>query len=296
VASIRAYDTAKGERRYEVRYRDAGGRDRSRVFSARKDAQAFKVDVERRHQAGILYQAPPERFGEVAQAWLDRFVIGAAGHVRPRPKTIRVAEDCLRYLAPLNDLAVERIRRAHVEDLLARIATHAPRRAEMTLSQLKRVLKSAEDRGQQVDRAIYGIRIAKADEREPRFLTWDEAEELESWMSEYVRRIVPVAILSMLRRGEILGLRDSDVDFETVRSPSSRNVRTASGCRRRRAPVGAPWTSGREPSRSSASSSSRARRRPTVTSSPQPREGRSTATTSSAGFSSPPPAPPEFPS
>ncbi|HYM64035.1 MAG TPA: site-specific integrase, partial [Gaiellaceae bacterium] len=78
---------------------------------------------------------------------------------------------------------------------------------------LKRILRAAEDRGQQVDRAIYGIRIAKADEREPRFLTWDEAEELESWMPEQIRRIVPVAILTMLRRSEILGLRDSDIDF-----------------------------------------------------------------------------------
>lgn len=213
MASIRTRRTARGERRYDVRYHDAAGRGCSRTFSVHKDAQAFKLDIERRQQAGILYQAPPERFGEIAQAWLERFVIGAAGRVRPRPKTIRVAEDCLRYLAPLNELAVEGIRRPHVEDLLASIATHAPRRAEMTLTQLKRVLKWAEERGQQVDRAMYGIRIAKADEREPRFLTWEEAEELQSWMPEYACRIVPVAILTMLRRSEILGLRDEDVDF-----------------------------------------------------------------------------------
>jgi hypothetical protein len=106
MASIGSYRTAKGARRYEVRYRDSTGRNRSRVFSVHKDALAFKLDVERRRQAGALYQAPPERFGDVAQAWLERFVIGAAGRVRPRPKTIRVAEDCLRYLAPLNEIAL----------------------------------------------------------------------------------------------------------------------------------------------------------------------------------------------
>jgi integrase len=213
MASISSYRTAKGDRRYEVRYWDAVGRNRSRAFSVHKEALAFKLDVERRRQAGILFQAPPESFGEVAQAWLERFVIGAAGRVRPRPKTIRTAEDCLRYLAPLNELPLERIRRPHVEDLLARIATHAPRRAEMALSLLRRILKAAEERGQQVDRAIYGIRMARADEREPRFLTWEEAEELQSWMPEYVCRIVPVAILTVLRRAEILGLRDDDIDF-----------------------------------------------------------------------------------
>ncbi len=213
MAWIRSHRTAKGQRRYEVCYRDADGRERSRTFSVHKDAQAFKLDVERRRQAGALYQAAPERFGEVAQAWLERFMIGAAGHRRPRPKTIRAAEDSLRCLAPLADLPVEQIRRAHVEDLLASIAADAPRRAEMALSLLKRVLRAAEDRGQQVDRAIYGTRIAKADEREPRFLTWAEAEELESWMPEFIRRIVPITILTLLRRGEIFGLRDSDIDF-----------------------------------------------------------------------------------
>src|SRR5919202_828807 len=150
MASIRPYRTAKGERRYAVRYRDQRGRHRAKVFSVVKDAQTFKLDLERRRQAGALYEAPPETFGEVSRAWLERYVIGAAGRVRPRPKTIRVAEDCLRYLAPLEDVALERIRRAHVEDLLASIATHAPRRAEMTLTLLKRILHAAEERGQHV--------------------------------------------------------------------------------------------------------------------------------------------------
>lgn len=39
-------------------------------------------------------------------------------------------------------------------------------------------------------------------------------DELRSWVPEYVSRIIPVAVLTMLRRGEILALRDRDVDFE----------------------------------------------------------------------------------
>jgi len=214
VASIRAYQTTRSERRYEVRYRDHSARERSRVFSVHRDARAFKLDVERRQQAGVLYQAPPERFGEVAAAWLERYLVGAAGRVRPRPRSVRVVEDCLGYLAPLNHLAVERIRRPQVEDLLATLAARAPRRAEMALALLKRIMRDAEERGQAVDPAVHRVRIAKPAEREPRYLSWDEAEELSSWMPEYVRRIVPVAILTMLRRGEILGLRDADLDLD----------------------------------------------------------------------------------
>src|SRR5207248_121993 len=40
------------------------------------------------------------------------------------------------------------------------------------------------------------------------------AEEVSSWMPEHVSRVVPIAILTMLRRGELLSLRDSDIDFD----------------------------------------------------------------------------------
>ena len=62
-------------------------------------------------------------------------------------------------------------------------------------------LKSAEERGLPVDTAVYAVRMARAEEREPRSLTWQEADELRSWMPEYVGRIVPIAILTRLRRG-----------------------------------------------------------------------------------------------
>lgn len=214
MATIRSYRTRRGDRRYEVRFRDPEGRQRSRSFSVHKDAQTFKLDVERKHQAGILYAAPPERFGDVAEAWFQRFERGAAGRVRPRRSTIVTAREVLAKLAPLNDLSLERIRRPVVEDLMATIAGETPRRAEMALTLLKRILRSAEARGQAVDPSVFHVRVAKPEEREPRFLTWEEAEELRSWVPEYVARIVPVAILTMLRRGEILGLRDRDVDFE----------------------------------------------------------------------------------
>lgn len=117
-------------------------------------------------------------------------------------------------LAPLNNLPLERIRAPLVEDLMAELAGRTPRRAEMALALLKRILRSAEARGQVVDPAVFYVRVARPEEREPRFLTWDEAEEVRSWMPEHVCRAVPIAILTMLRRGELLGLRDADIDLE----------------------------------------------------------------------------------
>ena len=83
----------------------------------------------------------------------------------------------------------------------------------MSLALLKRILKAAEARGQIVDHAVFAVRVASPDDREPRYLTWEEADEVRSWLPEFVSRIVPIAILTMLRRGEIIALRDRDVDF-----------------------------------------------------------------------------------
>ena len=222
MASIRSHRTRSGQRRYEVRYRDVHGRQRSRTFSVHKDAQVFRLDVERRRQTGDLYEPGPAGFADVAQAWLERFERGTAGRVRPRPKTLAVTRETLRRLAPLSAFPLEQVRRPLVEDLVGQIAVEAPRRAEMALALVKRILRSAEERGHRVDHAVYRARVGKPDEREPVFLTWDEVDDLRSWLPEHIGRIVPIAVLTLCRQGELLGLRDRDVDFEagavTVRS------------------------------------------------------------------------------
>jgi integrase len=133
--------------------------------------------------------------------------------VRSRPKSIALAREGLATLAPLSDLPIDRIRRSQVEDVIAALARRAPRRAEMTLALLKRILHAAESRGQVVDHSLYDVRVASPEDREPRFLTWEEADDVRSWMPEFVSRVVPIAILTMLRRGEVIALRDRDIDF-----------------------------------------------------------------------------------
>ncbi len=184
MASIHAYRTSKGERRYNVHFRDQQGRQRARAFSTHKDAIAFKVDVERRRQAGGLYQAQPERFSALAQSWLERYEAGTASRVRPRPRSIALARENLRHLAPLSELSVDRITQRLVEELIVTTAARTPRRAEMTLALLKRILRDGKERGQPVDPSVFRVRIARTEEREPRFLTWEEADELQSWMPE----------------------------------------------------------------------------------------------------------------
>ena len=213
MASIRAYATARGERRYEVRFRDHSSRERSRVFSVHRDARAFKLDVERRAQAGTLYQAAPERFGDVAPAWLERYVVGAAGRVRPRPRSVRVMEECLGYLAPLNALPVERVRRAVAEDLIAELAARAPRRAEMRwrpqahpAGRRGAGAKGGPGRLPTPDRQVAGARAALPHLGRGRGAPVLDARARGPDRADRDPRDA--------RRGEILGLRDSDLDLD----------------------------------------------------------------------------------
>jgi integrase len=150
----------------------------------------------------------------------------------------------MEYLAPLGPLPIDGVRRAVVEDLVATLAARAPRRAEMALALLKRILRDAEERGQPVDPSVQRMRIAKPPEREPRFLTWTEVEEVGSWCPERIRRIVPLTVLTLLRRGEALGLRDADLDLEaravsvTAQHQEGERVATKTRASRRTVDIG----------------------------------------------------------
>jgi len=53
-----------------------------------------------------------------------------------------------------------------VEDVIATLARRAPRRGEMTLALLKRILRAAESRGQVIDHGVYCVRVASPEDRE----------------------------------------------------------------------------------------------------------------------------------
>jgi integrase len=106
---------------------------------------------------------------------------------------------------------VQQVTAAEVEDCVAAIAKSAPRQAQMVLALVKQILKSARNRGQVVDGAVFTLTAPKHEERQPRFLTWNEVERLASWCSE--DRLIVFAALSGLREGELFALPGSNVDL-----------------------------------------------------------------------------------
>ena len=142
----------------------------------------------------MLFQASPKTFSSVARAWLKRYTIGAAGRIRPRPRWIALAQDTLKGLDPLGERAcyVARIHRPLAQTLIDAIAVEqaAPGRDGARAAQA-RASSGLKDAANRCDRAIYAVRIAKPNEREPQFLTWEEADELRSVESaRHIARMV----------------------------------------------------------------------------------------------------------
>ena len=82
------------------------------------------------------------------------------------------------------------------------------------LETLKTILRSAKERGQTVDEAIFRVRPPRRERAEMRFLDWSEVERLASETVEPYGNLVRFACLTGLRQGELFALRDRAVDLE----------------------------------------------------------------------------------
>lgn len=217
MASIRTYVTSKRQKRWEVRWRDAARRDRCKVFGREGDAKRFKVEVERREQLGALYDARRVSLSEFFASWRERYA-----H-QVRESSLERKLQVVPHLAPFMGLFLDQVRAAEVEDAIAGVAKRSPRQAQLTLAALKQVLRNAQERGHVVDEAVFRIKPPRLEERDPRFLSWSEVEDLAGACTE--ERLVVVACLTGLREGELFALRDSDVDFEAGSVSVTRSAR-----------------------------------------------------------------------
>jgi integrase len=209
MASISSYQTQAGERRYVVRFRSADGRHRGRSFNRKRDAENFRADIIRRKQLGPLYEAEVETLGAFIEGWQERY----AQRVRKSSLARRVAAlqslpDSLRA-RPLVALSA-----AEVEDAVSAVAATAPRQAQLALASVKMIVRDATRRKHRVDPGILELSPPRSNGRPVRFLTWQEVQKLAEWLPDRHARLVMVAALSGLRRGEVMALKWGDVDLD----------------------------------------------------------------------------------
>lgn len=94
------------------------------------------------------------------------------------------------------------------------MANRSPRQAQLALGALKQVFETRRSADTSSTGEFFGSSLPRVEEREPRFLSWSEVEELAAACTE--GRLILVACLTRLRQGELFALCDSSVDLELV--------------------------------------------------------------------------------
>jgi integrase len=195
--------------RYRARWREyPSGRQRTKTFARKRDAELFLADVQHRLLAGTY--TPPEAgritLAAYAEEWLRRrhWAESTAEGVE---RMLR-----LRILPELGRWPLAGLRRSHIEQWAAGLplAPSSVRTLHRTLSSL---LGSAVEDERIPRNPAARARLPKVDDQQVVPLTIDEVRALTTAMVVHVRAAVVVAAGTGLRQGELFGLTVDRVDF-----------------------------------------------------------------------------------
>jgi integrase len=199
--------------RFEARYRAPDGRERSRRFPTKREAQAHldQVGVDRRAGVWRDPRAGRIQLAEWAIQWGSTTVHLRASsrardesylrnHVLPRFGGMR-----------LDAIGVLDVRR-WVADLSA--SGLAPATVHKAYQTLSKVLRGAVDAGLLAQTPCRRIELPRIEHEEMRFLAPAEIAQLADAIDARYRALVLVASYCGLRIGELAGLRRAQVDLE----------------------------------------------------------------------------------
>ena len=197
---------------WQARYRDSNGRDRSRSFARRVDAQRFLTTLEADRLRGV-YVDPS--VGKVTlEAFARQWLAGQTFDV----STYEAVEVRLRVhvLPELGQLELAAIRPSTVQAWLrGRQERCAPRTVRVMLANLSAILGAAVEDGL-IPRNPCRSRAVKAPNvDQTRIVPWTR-EQVAAVVAAHPLRYRAVPVLAAgcgLRQGEVFGLRVEDVDF-----------------------------------------------------------------------------------
>jgi integrase len=232
----------KGGVVWRVRWRDGGGRERSRVLGRKRDAEAFDAEIRRRKRAGDLatHSAGKENLADFAEKWFELY----AAATLARSTLTSYASTWDRHVLPhlggfaLRDLTPELIQRYAAELRSAGVGPAALRR---TLVLLQGVLQRAVEWGRIPANPARAVRKPAANRiRAVRPLSPPTVEQIRFELLGAGRNgdaaLVSLLAYSGLRPGEALALTWEHVRDRTLlveRSNSDGEIKaTKTGQRR----------------------------------------------------------------
>ena len=198
----------RGPRQFQVRVSPF----RARTFPTKASAKEYELELLLRRSRGDLFVEKPQTLRSEVEAWLTRHRAVSSA----RKPTRRFYKQSARvWLEEFGDVKVSSLRRAPVEDFIARRATEHPRAARNELEFLKRVLRDARSRGQRVDERVLAVPAIKHAAREGRALSVGQLHELASWFPEHSKRLVLLAGMVGARQRVWFEMTDDLLDLES---------------------------------------------------------------------------------
>jgi integrase len=206
VASI---DRWQGKR-WRARWRDPDGRQRTKVFNRKVDAEQFLTSVQHRVLMGEYVD--PNAGRVTVKEWCERW---RGQQVHRASTQVQVETSLRRHVYP--SLGARELRSLRPSDVQAwvqaRAQVLAPGTVEVVYRHLASALKAAE-RDRIIGRSpCQGIRLPKATPTELVVLTTEQVAALADAIAPRYRVAVVLGAGAGLRLGEVLGLHVDRVDF-----------------------------------------------------------------------------------
>ena len=210
--------TGNGEVRYEVRYRGVDGKERSKTFRTKKDAERHERQQQMAMERGLWID--PQRSRVTLAAWSGEWQRTVV-HLRSSTRRIYDTNLRLHILPELGAYEMGKLTPSLLRAWLADLSSRAGRRgrplAPGSVSQayrtLNRVLAAAVDDEILGRNPLTGVKPPPVEREEMRFLSHDDVAALVDAIDPRYRAMVLVAAYGGLRAGEIVALRARHLDL-----------------------------------------------------------------------------------
>ena len=201
-----------GKASYRARYRDPTGRERSKSFSRKVDAERWLAEVEHTKTRGMWTdpRLGRVRFADWLAAWWSTTT-------NLRPTTQARDETLLRLhaLPRFGNMPLVAIRQLEVRAWVAELSASglAPATVVKTYQLLGKVMAAAVDAGYLAQTPCRNVPLPKIEQEEMRFLAPSEIVHLAEVIHPRYRALVFAGAYGGLRIGELAGLRRRRVDL-----------------------------------------------------------------------------------
>lgn len=220
--------TQAGTLRWRARYRGPDGRERSKTFTRKTDAEQFLAQVETDKTRGTWID--PARADVSFDAWAEQW-LRTTTHLKPKTRVGYESMLRVRLLPAFAKAPIGEIRPSDVRDWLA--ATQARGLSASSCRQayhlLAAIMRSAVDDGRIAASPCRGVKLPRLPQVEMAFLAPNQLRALLGVIDPNYRLLIEVLAIAGLRFGEAAALRRGRCDLARSRLMIAESLSDVSG-------------------------------------------------------------------